>query len=181
MLKKWVDRALALGATGAVWVPTQAVEIREEFRKLCEQNACRNYDTNWMCPPAVGSMDACKQRLERYEEGLVVQRICQLQDWMDIEGMEQGAALHQALLDALRQEMEQEGEVLALSSGGCKRCETCAYLQDRQPCRQPQRAMSSLEAYGMDVTRLIEQAGLPYGWSSNTVYYTGMVLFRSRG
>lgn len=173
---KWVARALDLGATGAVWLDTSAIQLRTEFRKLCEQNACRNYDTNWMCPPAIGSMQECQSRLKAFTRAMVVQRVCHLKDWMDLEGMEEGAQMHQEILCTLRQEMEQETDVLALSSGGCKLCECCAYLEDQQPCRQPDRAMSSLEAYGMDVTALIEQAGLPYAWTSNVVYYTGIVL-----
>jgi predicted metal-binding protein len=68
------------------------------------------------------------------------------------------------------------GEKLALSAGACSICETCTY-PDGEPCRLPEKAMASLESYGIDVAQLIASSGLSYNNGPNTVSYVGVILF----
>ena len=44
-------------------------------------------------------------------------------------------------------------------------------------CRFPDRAMSSLEAYGVNVSELAVQCGMRYINGENTVTYFGAVFF----
>ena len=68
------------------------------------------------------------------------------------------------------------GETLALSAGACSACDACTYPSG-QPCRQPHKAMASLESYGIDVAALIERAGLSYTNGPDTVSYVGVLLY----
>jgi len=62
-----------------------------------------------------------------------------------------------------------------LSAGACSVCETCTYPAGK-PCRFPNQAISSLEAYGIDVANLIARSGLSYMNGPNTVSYVGLIL-----
>lgn len=59
--------------------------------------------------------------------------------------------------------------------GGCSLCTRCTYL-DGLPCIQPERAVSSVEAYGIDVNRMLTAAGLKYNNGVSTVSYVGLIL-----
>ena len=71
-------------------------------------------------------------------------------------------------------------EVLHLTVGGCGVCEVCA-KKTGEPCRAPELAMASLEAYGVNVSKLAEAAGMKYINGKDTVTYFGAVLFCTDG
>ena len=83
----------------------------------------------------------------------------------------------QKLLDACRPLLG--ADTLHLSGGGCGLCPTCAQA-DGEPCRFPDRALSSLEAYGIDVYNTSKSTELKYVNGPDTVTYFGMILFRER-
>ena len=66
--------------------------------------------------------------------------------------------------------------VLHLGAGGCGVCKPCA-KQSGEPCRFPELAMPSLEAYCINVSELARAAGMKYINGPNTVTYFGAVLF----
>jgi predicted metal-binding protein len=66
--------------------------------------------------------------------------------------------------------------VLHLSAGGCGVCKVCA-KRTNEPCRFPEKAITSLEAYGINVSRLAAASDMKYINGQNTVTYFGAVLF----
>jgi hypothetical protein len=63
-----------------------------------------------------------------------------------------------------------------MGSGGCgMQCAKCTYPD--QPCRFPDKAFTSMEAYGLLVTDVCKSADTPYYYGRNTVTFTGCVLF----
>ncbi len=64
---------------------------------------------------------------------------------------------------------------LPMSSGACTICKTCTYPD--APCRFPDRAIPSMEAYGLFVSRVCEQSGMEYCYGPRTLTYTACVLF----
>jgi len=168
-----------LGITRYGVVPVAEIVFNEAFREACASNQCGKYGTNWACPPGVGAPAALIARARRFRNGLVVQTVWPLEDAFDFDGMMAGGQKHNALF---RRAMAQVtplfsvGETLALSAGACSLCETCTYPSG-QPCRLPDQALSSLEAYGVDVAALISCAGLSYSNGPSTVSYVGLILF----
>lgn len=61
-----------------------------EVRAACEKNVCRAYGTTWACPPAVGSLDECRERVAQYDKMLLFSKKYQLEDSFDFEGMTAG-------------------------------------------------------------------------------------------
>ncbi len=146
-----------------------------EVRDMCREDKCRAYNKSWTCPPACGTVEECETRMRQYRSGILVQTTAVLEDSFDYEGMMEGERTHKERFSALCRDLGDTGEkFLPLGSGGCRICETCTY--PNAPCRFPQRAMSSMEAYGLLVSQVCRDNGLPYYYGSNTVTYTSMIL-----
>ncbi|MGI6403136.1 MAG: DUF2284 domain-containing protein [Oscillospiraceae bacterium] len=172
-----MDTVMASGAANVGIIEVSAIPFRREFRVACEQNACGKYGRCWMCPPDVGDIDKMIAQAKKYRYALVFQSIGQLEDSFDIEGMEAAAKEHNALMQRLAVQLAPLlGSFLKLGAGGCQVCPHCT-RPDNQPCRHPDMAMASLEAYGIAVSELAELSGMKYINGSNTVTYFGGFLF----
>ena len=174
LCKKVTDK----GAYRAAVIPVSDVETDVSFRTLCKQNVYGSYGKNWMCPPDAGDIDELIAVLKSYKNILVYQTVSELEDSYDFEGMVAAATAHHRLMYEVRELMSKESftRSLYLGAGGCRLCEKCAKLTD-EPCRHPDRAMPSLESYGVNVSKLAQAAGMKYINGQNTVTYFGAVLF----
>lgn len=174
-----VKEALASKATCAAIADTSDISFHEEFRKACEQNQCGKYGTNWMGPPAIGSISELIERVRKYKQGLLFQTVHQIRSSFDFKGMMEGGKIHgqifRDLLTRVRTKYDFK-DILPLNAGCCSVCERCAYL-DNLPCRHPDQAVSSVEAYGINVIALEKSAGIPIYHGKNTVGYVGLILF----
>lgn len=83
------------------------------------------------------------------------------------------AAAGENLLAALRR-AGLAPEALCLGSGGCRLCKSCAYPA---PCRFPDRSCASMEGYGLFVTRVCRDCGVPYHHGERTITYTTCILW----
>ncbi|MBR6781391.1 MAG: DUF2284 domain-containing protein, partial [Clostridia bacterium] len=63
----------------------------------------------------------------------------------------------------------------AMGCGSCDLCEKCTYPD--APCRFPDRALTSVEANGIQVIELAKNIGINYNNGENTVTYFSMILF----
>lgn len=176
-LKLLARTILKLGADRAGVVDVDAVGFEPAFRKLCESNACGMYGKSWMCPPDIGPVDGLIAQAKRFRWAVVFQTVDALADSYDIEGMLAAGEKMNRLMAAVRRELDGLGirRSLLLGAGGCRVCRTCAKAEGR-PCRFPEQAMSSLEAYGINVSTLAPLAGMKYMNGPNTVTYFGAVF-----
>jgi len=173
-----VELALACGATHAAALPADQISLDAVFRDICQSNACGNYGQCYMCPPDVGDIHEMMARVHTYQSAVLYQTIHALEDSFDYEGMVEAGARHAAVSQALEQRLCEAGTAgyMHLSAGGCKVCEVCA-KREQLPCRYPDRAMPSMESYGVNVYQTAQQAGLKYINGQDTVTYFGMVLW----
>ena len=166
------------GASNAAAIPVAEIPFDPELRKACEQNLCGAYGKNWTCPPACGDIHELIDRAKGYDRILVFQTIGTLEDSFDYEGMMAASEKHAEVTKKVGELVcgRLKGDLLRLSAGGCRLCDTCAKADD-EPCRHPDEAISSLEAYGMFVSGLAGQCGMNYINGQNTVTYFGGVLY----
>lgn len=174
------DIQRALGGLGVVHIGEVTVSdivFNPAFRAACTANQCGKYNTNWACPPGAGEVSALIARARRYARGLVIQSVWPLSDAFDFDGMMAGETQHNTLFrQAVALARTRASGLLALSAGACSLCETCTFPHG-EPCRLPDQAIASLEAYCIDVTALVDTAGLAYNHGPNTVAYVGLILF----
>jgi predicted metal-binding protein len=170
--------ALEHGATRSAIIRVPDIQFSESFRDLCEMNSCGKYKTNWMCPPAVGAFEDLKNRVLKFNKGLVIQTVYQMEDSFDFEGMMNAKDIHEKVFRNLVRQIKEEkllDPIMPLNAGVCSWCENCTY-PDRD-CIYPEEALPSIEAYGIDVTALVTACGIPYNNGQASVSYVGMILF----
>lgn len=175
---KLIAEAISLGAFKASVISAELIETDRVFRDICTSNGCGMYGKCYMCPPDCGDIDELMAELGNYRYVLVYQTVYELEDSFDFEGMVEAKKMFRPIAQRLRDVFSDMGieSVLHLGAGGCGVCRVCA-KRTGEPCRFPEKAMPSLEAYGINVSRLAAASGMKYINGQNTVTYFGAVLF----
>ena len=177
MSTQLIDIALNAGAAKAELISVDQIVTSAEFREACRKNYCGMWDKCWMCPPDVGEIKPLMGEIRAYRQGLWYQTIGALEDSFDVEGMGEAKHRHVQLAQRLEAALAPMlGRHLHLGCGGCGVCRRCAKA-DNEPCRFPEKAMASLEAYGVDVYRTTQSTQLKYINGQDTVTYFGLLLF----
>ena len=174
-----VDRALQQAETQGFshFAPLNAekLDFMQEVRDMCAADRCRKYNKSWMCPPGCGSLSDSIEAAEKYQEGIIVQTTETLEDIFDYEGMQQLGKRHMKNFRKLRKALlSYYPDLLALGAGACDICETCSYPDS--PCNFPDEAITSMEAYGLLVSRVCEDNGIGYYYGEGTLTYTSCIL-----
>ncbi|MFI3169692.1 MAG: DUF2284 domain-containing protein [Faecalibacterium sp.] len=173
-----VAKIEALGAAHAGIVNVADIHFDPAFRELCVSNACGNYGKCWMCPPDAGDIHELIARAKTFDKALVYQTIGTLEDSYDFEGMMEAADVHNQLARKALAEFSALPfqKHLHLGAGGCHQCPVCA-KRTNEPCRFPEKAMASLETYGVAVSELAVQAKMNYINGQDTVTYFSAFLY----
>lgn len=176
-----LQTALDCGATKAAYITGSQIILSPDFRKICEGNGCGMFGRCWVCPPYIGDIDTLIEQVRSFPKAMLYQSIREIEDSFDIEGMFEAGYEHALLSQKIQQQVKTDDsvEVLHLTCGGCRLCETCAKRSD-EPCRYPEQALPSLEGYGIDVYNTCKDTQLHYINGQNTVTYFGMVLYREK-
>ncbi len=175
--EQFVREIEAMGAARAAAVRTEEIPFSADFRAACVQNACGYYNRCWTCPPDAGEIDALIARVRSFRHAIVYQTISTLEDSYDIEGMHAASLTHNRLTQQIQTKWcDRTEKSMVLGAGACGVCETCT-KPEGLPCRFPDRAITSLEACGVDVSSLARVCALPYINGQNTVTYFGMLLY----
>lgn len=170
-----VQSALDFGFSYAGMLNVDSVKLYPEIREMCNPKQCKVYGTNWTCPPACGSLEENTQQLKAYNRGVIVQTTCNLKSNFDSKGMMDGGKKHMENFRSFRRQLlERFPNMLALGAGGCNVCESCTYPDE--PCRQPNEALSSMEAYGMHVNEVCKQNGMKAHYGDLTLTYVGCYI-----
>jgi predicted metal-binding protein len=150
--------------------------FREQIRHICQTNGCHRYNEAWDCPPVIGSLEECEERVQKYSKGVLLQSTATLEDEFDIETMIEAAKLNgertAKFAAALRKDYP---DALIFNGGGCRFCEKCSFPDS--PCRFPEKLFPSLEGYGIVVTDLCKANNLPYYYGPLTLTYTSAALY----
>ena len=170
-----VEQAKGLGFDTAVLFDPALLEAREDIRTMCTADKCGIYGKNWGCPPYCGTVEACQQKIHTYSNGILLQTVGYMNKSIDSKCYRDTERRHlenfYAFADLIRKE---HPEVLCLGAGGCRICKTCAYPE---PCRLPEKAVSSMEGYGLFVTQVCRDCGVSYYYGDKTITYTACVLY----
>ena len=152
-----------------------ALEFMPEVRDMCSADRCHKYGRSWTCPPGCGTLEEAAANAAHYHRGVLLQTTAQLEDDFDIEGMQQAEVDQKKSFAAFVEQLREEyPDCLPMATGGCTLCAQCTYPD--APCRFPKKAIPSMEAYGLLVSKVCEKSGLPYYYGPQTLTYTSCVL-----
>lgn len=170
-----IKEALDLGFSQAVELNVSALVFMPEVREMCAADKCHSYGKTWVCPPACGSIEEAAARAQQYSYGIIVQTIGKMEDDFDYETIVETQKKHAQKFRLLVAQLRKRyNDILPMAAGGCNLCETCTY--PNAPCRHPDEAMTSMEAYGLFVSRVCEESGIPYNNGPQTITYTSCYL-----
>lgn len=151
------------------------LEARLDVREMCSSDKCSIYGKNWGCPPHCGTVEECQQKMRSYSRGILLQTIGHMTKAIDSRCYRETERRHlehfYTLADMVRKEYP---NALCLGAGGCRVCNKCAYPE---PCRFPEKRLSSMEGYGLFVTQVCRGTGVPYHYGERTISYTSCVLY----
>ena len=154
--------------------PTSELVFSEKVRTIC-RTQCPQYGKSWACPPAVGSVAACQAHCLSYPTALLITSLAEVADIADMEATLATREGHEELTRQVNALFRAQGvETFVLSTESCAICEHCAY--PGAPCRFPEKAIPSMEAYGLWVSKVCEQSGMPYYYGPGTITYSACVL-----
>ena len=171
----WIEIAKEIGFTTAASLDPTKLQVRKDVRDMCAENRCRAYNNNWTCPPACGSLEECLARMHSYRNGILLQTVGHISKTIDSKAYRETDKRHMEMFYELTERLRKEyPEALCLGAGGCRVCVQCAYPEH---CRFPEKATSSMEGYGLFVTQVCRDCGVPYYHGEKTIAYTACILY----
>lgn len=158
------------------FIKTEDLEFSERIRWICEHE-CSMYNKTWACPPAVGSVEECRARCMRFEDGLLIATINEVNDITNLEETLATRGDHEEITrQVLALVREQAKEAIAFSTEACAVCANCAWPDG--PCRCPDKMFPCVESQGIVVTALAEKTGIDFYAQGNLVIWFSLILYR---
>lgn len=163
----------------AALIAAKDIPVDGKFRKFCEDNLCGKYNANYSCPPACGTVEEVHGRLMAEEQALVLQTIHEIGSYENKAAIaESKRELNLAVL-RLTEKLRLAGlQGFCLGYGGCPLCEPCRQAEGK-PCVFPEKRISCMSAYCIDVGELAGRCGLEFAWTPGKLYLFGMIAFHT--
>ena len=170
-----IQEAQNLGFDTATAFNPAILEARQDIREMCNADKCMIFGKNWGCPPHCGTVEECQKKMHGYSNGVLLQTTGHMTKAIDSKCYRDTERRHltafYALADIVRKIYP---NALCLGAGGCRICKKCAWPE---PCRFPEKRMSSMEGYGLFVTQVCRDVGVPYYYGERTITYSACILY----
>lgn len=155
---------------------TSTLTFSPRVRSVC-QSDCSRYGTSWACPPAVGTVEECRERCLRYPHALLLVTMNETADISDLEGTLATRSGHEEITRQVNELLRGQGaETYPLSTESCAICETCTY--PHAPCRCPDQMFPCVESHGILILDTAERFGIPFQAGGNLVTWFSLILYR---
>ena len=175
-LERLEAELLELPLLGYFYIDPKSLEFSDRIRWICE-NECPMCNSTWACPPAVGSVAACREKCRSYENCLMIATITEVEDIANLEETLATRPDHEAITNQVADLMEELGttpDVLSTEAGAI--CDRCAWL-DGQPCRYPQKMHPCVESHGINLIPTLEENGIEFQFGSNVVTWVSLLFY----
>ena len=155
---------------------TSELVFTSRVRTVCETD-CSCYGGSWACPPAVGTVEECRDRCLSYPHALLLSTMTEVEDISDLEKTLATRADHEEVTRQVNALFHAQGaETYPLSTESCSGCRTCTY--PHAPCRHPERMFPCVESHGILVTAAAERYGIAFQAGGNIVTWFSLILYR---
>ena len=157
-------------------IDPKSLEFSDRIRWICEHE-CPMCNRTWACPPAVGSVQRCREKCLSYQNCLMVSTIAEVYDIADIDETLATRPAHEEVTNQVREVFREQGvEPYVLSTEACSICERCAWL-DGEPCRHPDRMHPCVESHGINVIPILDEQGITFQYGENVVTWISLLFY----
>ena len=173
-----LEMAKEAGFTAAV-ISTDQIVVDAKFRPYCEETLCGNFGANYACPPDCGTVEEVRDRLMAQDRALVVQTVWNIGSYENKQAVLESKKTHNAAILRLTQKLRQSGLTgFCLGYGGCPLCNPCKRVTN-ESCVFPEKRISCMSAYCIDVAKLAAKCGLSFDWQQDKLYLFGMFVYKA--
>lgn len=177
MEKEVLQKAADLGFSAAALIDTSQIPFQPAFRVCCEDNSCGMYGVNYACPPACGTTDEMRARVQSHKKAIFLQTIWEIPDLENKALLKEGKKKHNAMIrEFIKQLPEECSGGFMIAASGCSVCPECSIVKN-EPCRFPDLQASCVSAYCIYVQELAETLDWDYDLGAGLVAYFGMYVF----
>lgn len=153
-----IQKGESFGLTEIIPFPVDKIIIAEWVNLKCRYG-CKQYNTNWCCPPATPSSDTVREILKDYSRAVLLvgshkspdfyrnnrrKRAMQVRCWKGTVSLERMLFLKGYY------------KAFSLAGEGCALCKTCSYPKE---CKFPQEKRPSVESFSIDVIGTLKSLG----------------------
>ncbi len=155
---------------------TAELTFSPRVRSVCQLD-CPRYGTSWACPPAVGTVEACRERCLSYPRALLLTTMSEVADIANLEGTLAARTDHEEITRRVNVLLQNQGvETYPLSTESCAVCAQCTYPDG--PCRHPERMFPCVESHGILIIDTAEKYGIDFQAGGNIVTWFSLILYR---
>ena len=168
-LKELVHISSRLGASDAAVISVNDISVEDHLVNLCREPQCENYGLSARCPPNISGPSGFRKALKNFEHAIVFKIDLPSEILLSNQRREVFKLLHEIAVTIEQSAVEMGfSDSKAYAGGSCKQlfCNKhadCRVLTQKGECRNPQKARPSMSGFGINVSKLLESAGMPYG------------------
>lgn len=156
-------------------ISSEQVPFSDKVRTICETE-CERYGQSWSCPPAVGTVEECREKCASYDHVLLFSTVAEVADTYDFASRLATRKEHEEITGQIETLIKGlKGHTLTLSSDSCSICDSCAYPAEK--CRHKDQMRPCIESYGIVLMPLLEQLEFDYSLSENLILWFSMIFF----
>ena len=158
------------------FLETAELTFSPRVRLVCETD-CTRYGTSWACPPAVGTVEECRERCLSYPHTLLITTMNEVDNIEDLERTLRTRTGHEEITRQVSELLRAQGaETYPLSTESCAICQKCSYPDG--PCRHPERMFPCVESQGILLIDTAERFGIEFQAGGNIVTWFSLILYR---
>ena len=155
-------------------IDTKDLIITEEVRQMCA-NEFRGGVPGWYYPPALDSIEECRERILHYRYGFLFSTVGEVNDAQDFMGCTEVRREHERLSYEIQERFrEYFNDVMTLTTG-CALCDPCHCAQGE--CIYPEKRLYTMESHGIMIMRTIVDVGLTYQYGNQVATYFTLILY----
>ena len=152
-------------------IPPYDAQTVARCRRMCEDNLCGKYGTNWACPP--GFDEHMDTLAEGFSSALLVSRTFPC-DPHDEGKVQEFNTLMKTTVRGILSRLRDAGiGCRGFSDGGCDICPECTYPE---PCRHPDLVLPSVSIVGIDMESYLASVGETFEFRDDAVTFYGVIL-----
>jgi predicted metal-binding protein len=157
-------KALKAGASDATIIDVKSVSIEDEIITFCQKPKCGSYAKSANCPPFAMQPTETRVLVSQFSDALVFKTDVEAEILMSEKQHGAFKVIYQ-IAAKLEAHAINSGYKTArgLAAGSCLpvfcKDKKCRVIEDNKECRYPTLARPSMEAVGINVFKLIQDAG----------------------